>query len=318
MALALRLVPVADGSDMMGSLRNPAAFNNVIGFRPSQGLVPAAPAPELYLQQLATDGPMGRSVADVAMLLATQAGRDPRAPLSLPQDAAALAGPLERDPKGARIGWLGDLGGHLAFEPGILELCRDNGLAALEHLGCTVEEASLGFPPERIWRTWLTWRHWLIAGRLGPLHADPDKRARLKPEAVWEIEAGLRLTAAEVYRAAEARSALYETVRRLLERHDYLAMPTAQLFPFDAATPWPRAIAGRAMDTYHRWMETVILATLVGCPAVNVPVGFNAAGLPMGMQLIGPHLADRAVLQLAHAYEQATGWVRRHRPALAG
>lgn len=313
-ALALRMLPVADGSDMMGSLRNPAAFNNVIGFRPSQGRVPAAPSLELFVQQLSTEGPMGRTVADVALLLSVQAGHDPRAPLSLDDDPSAFARPLDRDLKGARVAWLGDLDGYLSMEPGILDLCRGNGLKALETIGCTVEEAPLGFPPDEMWASWLTWRHWLVGGGLAVLADDPAKRARMKPEALWEIEGGRGLSAFDVYRASQARSALYGAALRLFETHDYLALPTAQVFPFPAGTHWPAEIAGRTMDTYHRWMEVVILATLTGCPAINLPVGFNAAGLPMGMQVLGRPRADLAVLQLGHAYEQAAGWVNTHLP----
>lgn len=313
-ALAMRMLPVADGSDMMGSLRNPAAFNNVIGFRPSQGRVPFAPSLEVFVQQLGYEGPMGRTVTDVAMLLATQAGPDARAPLSIEQDPARFAAPLGRDLKGARVAWLGDLGGHLPMEAGILELCRDHGLKALETVGCVVEEAKLDMAPERIWATWLAWRHWLVGGGLSPFYDDPAKRAKLKPEAVWEVEGGRKLSAFDVYRAAQARTALYGAVRQMFETYDYLVLPTAQVFPFDATVHWPKEIAGRTMDTYHRWMEVVTLATLSGCPTINLPVGFNTAGLPMGMQVIGPHHADLAVLQLGHAYEQAAGWVRERLP----
>lgn len=317
-ALALRMLPVADGSDMMGSLRNPAAFNNVLGFRPSQGRVPFAPSLELFVQQLGYEGPMARTAADLARLLATQAGPDPRAPLSIEQDPGLFAAPLQRDLKGARVAWLGDLGGHLTIEPGILDLCRDNGLRALESLGCTVEEARLDFPPERIWQTWLVWRHWLVGGGLAPFADDPAKRAKLKPEALWEIEGGRKLSAFDVYKASQARSALYQAVSAMFRTFDYLALPTAQLFPFAAELHWPKEIKGRGMDIYHRWMEVVTLATLSGCPTINLPVGFNEAGLPMGMQVIGRHHDDLAVLQLAQAYETATGWVqKRLPPALA-
>lgn len=313
-ALALRMLPVADGSDMGGSLRNPAAFNNVIGFRPSQGRVPAAPALEVFVQQLGYEGPMGRTVADVAMLLSIQAGHDPRAPLSLADDPARFAEPLDRHLKGTSVGWLGDHGGYLAMEPGILDLCRDNGLKTLETIGCTVEETRLDFPPERIWTTWLVWRHWLVGGGLSAFYADPAKRARMKPEAIWEVEGGQKLLAFDVYKASMARTALYQAVLQAFATHDYLALPTAQVFPFAAETHWPKEIAGRTTDTYHRWMEVVFLATLAGCPVINLPVGFNAAGLPMGMQVIGPPRADLAVLQLAHAYEQAAPWVRDYLP----
>jgi amidase len=316
-ALAARLLPVADGSDMMGSLRNPAAFCNVFGFRPSRGRVPNTLAPDAFSQQLSTDGPMGRTVTDVAMLLATQAGYDPRAPLSLDDDPARFAAPLERDLRGARIGWLGDFGGYLSFEPGVLETCRA-ALGAFARIGCTVDEAALGFAPEQMWQTWLTWRRFLVSGSLLAHYRDPARRVLLKPEAVWEIEQGLATSAVDVHEASVARTTLYRAVLRLFDRFDYLVLPSAQVFPFDADERWPKQIAGRPMDTYHRWMEVVILPTLTGCPALSVPAGFGAdgasAGLPVGLQLIGRPRGDLEVLQLGHAWEQATDWSSRRPP----
>jgi amidase len=313
-ALALRMLPVADGSDMMGSLRNPAAFNNVFGLRPSQGRVPHGPAPELFVQQLATEGPMGRSVADVARLLSVQAGYDPRVPLSLKEDPAVLGEPLQRDFKGARLGWLGDYNGYLPMEDGVMSLC-ETALKDFAALGCEVEHCQPEFSLERLWQTWLVHRHWLIQGSLGAAYADPQKRSLLKPEAQWEVQGGLQLSAADVYQASVNRSDWYRALGKLFERYDFLLLPTAQVFPFDAQQPWPRLVAGREMDTYHRWMEVVIGPTLAGLPSMNVPVGFNPQGLPMGLQIIGPAQADRAVLQLAYAHEQLTQWVRRRRPA---
>lgn len=317
-ALALQMVPVADGSDMMGSLRNPAAFNNIIGFRPSQGRVPFDDSADLFIDQLGYEGPMGRSVRDVALLLSVQAGGDARAPLSIAESGEQFAGKLERDFKGARLGWLGDLGGHLAMEKGVLELCRKS-FADFEAIGCHVEDTAMGFSPERLWDTWRTLRHWMVAGSLGGAYTDPAKRELLKPEAIWEVENGLKLSAMDVFRASAARSDWYRAISKLFERYDYLLLPSAQVFPFDKTWDWPKEIAGKAMDTYHRWMEVVIPATLSGCPAANVPVGFNEQGLPMGLQIIGRHQADMAVLQLAHAYEQASRWYQRcPPPMLAG
>ncbi|KAA0943406.1 MULTISPECIES: amidase [unclassified Pseudomonas] len=313
-ALALRMLPVADGSDMMGSLRNPAAFNNVFGLRPSQGRVPHGPAPELFVQQLATEGPMGRSVADVAQLLSTQAGYDPRVPLSL-KDAPAIFGqPLQRDFKGARLGWLGDYNGYLPMEDGVLDLC-ESALGDFTALGCAVENCQPDFAMQRLWQTWLVHRHWLVQGSLGAAYADPQKRRLLKPEAQWEVEGGLLLSAAQVYQASVNRSDWYRALGKLFERYDFLLLPTAQVFPFDAQQPWPRIVGGREMDTYHRWMEVVIGPTLAGLPSMSIPVGFNPQGLPMGLQIIGPAQADRAVLQLAYAHEQLTHWVQRRPPA---
>jgi amidase len=313
-ALALRMVPVADGSDMGGSLRNPAAFNNVVGFRPSRGRVPAVPAEDAFFQQLGTEGPMGRSVDDVARLLCTMSGWDDRAPLSLTDSLPDAGAP---DPiacaHGKRIGWLGPIWPDLPMEPGILPLC-EAALKTFDALGCSVEPCTLEFSRERSWSAWLRLRQLLVGGKLGPLHADPKKRALLKPEAIWEIEQSHGLSAAQLYQASTSRTALYQALRKLFERYDYLIAPTAQVFPFDATLTWPRSIAGTAMDTYHRWMEIVTPFTLAGLPVVSMPVGFNAQGLPMGMQIAGPARADRSVLAIARAYESITHWTRQRPP----
>lgn len=309
-ALALHLVPVADGSDMMGSLRNPAAFNNIFGFRPSQGRVPFDDSSDLFIDQLGYEGPMARSVRDAALLLSVQAGGDARAPLSIAESGQGFSAPLERDFKGTRLGWLGDFNGYLPMEKGVLELC-ENALGDFRSLGCSVEPTSPAFAPERLWSSWRTLRHWMVAGSLGNAYADPHKRAQLKTEAIWEVENGLKLSASQVFDASVIRSDWYRALSKLFERFDYLLLPSAQVFPFDKNTPWPRSIEGVAMDTYHRWMEVVIPGTLSGCPVASVQAGFNADGLPMGLQIIGRHQADFAVLQLAHAYEQASRWFQR-------
>lgn len=315
-ALALRMLPVADGSDMMGSLRNPAAFNNVFGLRPSMGRVPDGPAPDLWLAQLATAGPMARTVEDLARLLAVQAGRDDRAPLSIAGPWPGGALDLSLDPRRARIGWLGDLGGYLPVEDGILAVC-ETALARLAADGCQVEPVAPRFDPAQAWQTWLTWRRWLVAGSLRPFADDALLRAQLKPEALWEVEQGEQLGAREVSQASVARGQLYQHMLDMFEHHDYLALPSAQVWPFDADTPWPRTVAGRVMDTYHRWMEVVIYATLAGLPAVSVPVGFDANGLPMGMQLIGRPQADLAVLRMAQAHAERARDVLARRPPAA-
>lgn len=314
-SLALRMLPVADGSDMMGSLRNPSAFNNVIGFRPSYGRVPNGPGGELFLEQLSCVGPMGRSIADVAMLLSVMAGPDPREPLSIEQNPAIFTEPLKHDFEGTRLGWLGNFGGYLPMEPGVMELCQSS-FKAFQAIGCAVEEARPDFPNEPMWEAWLKLRHWLVAGSISPLYNDLSKREKMKPEAQWEVEGGLNLTALEVYQASVARSAWYEAILKLFETYAYLLLPSAQVFPFDANVHWPKEINGRKMDTYHRWMEVVVPASLSGCPVINVPVGFNRDALPMGMQIIGRNHADFAVLQLAYGYEQATHWVRDNLPPL--
>jgi amidase len=313
-ALAVRMVPLADGSDMMGSLRNPAAYNNVFGFRPTPGRVPAA-GEELFLDHLSEWGAMGRSVPDVALLMSVIAGPDPRAPLASGEQAAQFLEPLERSLNGVRLGWLGDLDGYLPIEPGILELCR-SACRVFEKLGCSVEGVTLPCSPAALWQAWLTLRHWLVAGDLEALYTEPATRARLKPEARWEVESAQRLSALDVYRASVARSRWYTAAAELFTRYEFLLLPSAQLFPFDATTHWPQSVNGVAMDTYHRWMEVVVPASLLAGPVLDVPVGFGTQGLPMGMQLIGRRHADLAVLQLGHAYDLETRWVSQRLPPI--
>jgi amidase len=315
-ALALRMVPVADGSDMGGSLRNPAGYANVFGFRPSRGRVPSYPVDDVFHAQLGTDGPMARNLPDLAALLGTIAGSDPRAPLSLEADPATVAAPLEcaeRRWRSVRVGWLGDYDGRLPMDPGMLAL-TSAALGALETIGCAVEATPLGFEPERIWRSFRVLRNMLVGARLKAAWDDPARRPLIKPEARWEVEQAMQLGALDVQAASIDRTAWYQHLLGLFERFDFLALPTAQCFAFDAATLWPAEVAGRAMDSYHRWMEVVVGVTIAGVPAISVPAGFDEHGLPVGLQLIGPPKADLAVLQLAHAYDAATGWVRRRRP----
>jgi len=203
------------------------------------------------------------------------------------------------------------------MEDGVLAQC-ESALKDFELIGCKVEAARPDYSMEQLWQTWLTLRHFSLAGTLGAIYRDPEKRARLKPEAQWEVEGGMRLSGEDVWTATVARSQWYNALLTLFERYDFLALPSAQVFPFDASEHWPKTIAGRTMDTYHRWMEVVIGASLAGLPVINVPVGFNFQGLPMGVQVIGKPYTDLAVLQLAHAYDQATKWVERCIPALLG
>lgn len=315
-AVALQMLPVADGSDMMGSLRTPAAFNHVYGLRTSVGCVPHGPTEEVFWQQFSVAGPMARNVPDLALLLSVQAGFDARLPLTRRNDdAARYATPLTRDFRNARIGWLGNLGGHLATEPGVLDVCI-SALAHFETVGCQVEAVTPTFDFERMWRAWIDMRSFNVAGNNAALYRDPAKRALLKPEAVWEIERGLALSGPDVFRAAVDRSAWYQVLRNLFETYDYLVLPGAQVFPFDAALDWPHSVGDRAMDTYHRWMEVVVPATLAGLPALGVPAGFGPDGQPMGLQILGPTQSDWSVLQIGHAYDQASGFSQVRSPLL--
>ncbi len=303
-ALAQRLLPVADGSDFMGSLRNPAGWNHVFGMRPSQGRVPMWPAQDTFIAQLGTEGPMARHVSDMAMLLSTQAGAHPQCPLSLTEDPGVFAGSLDSDPKGLRLGWLGDLRGYLPMEEGILDLC-ESALTSFSDMGCQVDETTLGMPPEQIWQAWLVWRQALVGPRVAPFLIHPANRAHVKPEALWEHDQSLTLTGAQLMSASASRTRYYLSMLQLFEKFDVLAIPVAQVWPFDVSWRWPQTVAGQAMDTYHRWMEVVIYATFAGLPSISVPAGFGANGLPMGLALIGKPQGDWALLKLAHAYEMA-------------
>lgn len=305
-ALALNMVPVVDGSDFGGSLRNPAAYNNVYGFRPSQGLVPGGPDLDVFHAQMGVDGPMGRSVRDMALLLDEQAGYDPRAPLSHHKQGSFLEG-LQTAAAGGRIAWFGDLGGHLPMEAGILQLC-EAALARFAAASFATEPLVPDFDYEALWRAFVTLRQATSGCALKAHYDDPAKRSLLKPEAVWEVEQAQQLTAPQVYAASVRRSSWHKMLLSLFERFDLIALPTAQVFPFDVTTHWPSEVAGRAMDSYHRWMQVSAFATLGGCPAVNVPVGFDDQGRPMGMQLIGRPRGDLAVLRAAAAYEATLPW----------
>jgi amidase len=304
-ALALHMLPLADGSDMCGSLRNPAGWNNVLGFRTSPGRVPAGPSDELFLSQMGVEGPMARSVADLRLLLGVQAGYDPRSPLSLdgnfplPAEEHSAAQPW-------RIAWLGDLGGHLPMEDGVLDLC-ESALRQAEAGPFRVDPLVPDFDFERLWQAFVTLRHATSGIALKIHYDDPHQRNLLKPEAIWEIEGGLGLTAPQIYAASAVRSAWYKTVLGLFESYDLLALPTAQVFAFDADLHWPAEVAGRKMDSYHRWMEVTALATMAGCPTIAVPVGFDAKGRSMGMQLIGRPRGDAEVLSAAADYERVGG-----------
>ncbi len=306
-AVALRMLPVADGTDMMGSLRTPAAFNNVFGFRPSLGRVPHGPGGDVFFQQFSVTGPMARNIPDLAMMLSVQAGFDPRLPLSLPTRVRDIAPALERNFKGVRVGWLGEFGQQIKVARDVQECCR-SALASFRAIGCEVEDVRLSFDMERLWQAWIDLRSFYIAGGSAQLYRNEAKRALLKPEACWEIERGLKLDASRIFQASCERSQWYDYVHQLFERYDYLVLPATQVHPFDGLEHWPVRIDDLEMDTYHRWISIALPASMAGIPALSVPGGFTAQGLPFGIQLLAPAQQDRAVLELGHALDQ----VMRH------
>jgi amidase len=258
---------------------------------------------------------MGRTVRDVAMLLSVQAGHDRRAPLSVHLDAGQFTAPLGRDFAGTRIAWLGDWNGYFATDPGVLELC-ESALQPFRDIGCSVEAAVPDFSPAELWDIWLTQRAWIIGNYLRPAYDVPAQRALIKADAQWEVERSFDLASEKVFASTVARSSWLMAVNAFFDRYDFAIAPTAQVFPFDVTTPWPRHVGGREMETYHQWMGIVLPWTLAGTPVMNAPAGFGAAGLPMGIQIIGRRHAELAVLQLAAAYEAATNWVDRYPPPL--
>ncbi len=306
-ALACGLVPVADGSDAGGSLRNPAAFCNVVGFRPTVGRVPD-PKAAFAWSTLSTSGCLGRSVADLAFVLSTIAGPDPRSPLSISEPGSVFARPLERDFKGVRIAFFKDLGG-VPFDPRVRTIVEGH-RATFESLGCIVEQAEPDFSPAEI--SFRLLRAWNTANAHGAqLHEHPDA---FKDTLKGEIEEGLRLTGTDLARAETAHGQIWRRFQAFLEKYEYFVLPTTQLPPFDVTTPYPTEIAGTKFTNYIEWMKSCWYISATGNPAASVPAGFTPEGLPVGVQIVGRHRADFAVLQLAHAFEQATGFSKKRPP----
>ena len=308
-ALACHMLPIADGSDLGASLRNPANFCNVVGFRPSPGRVPSWPS-VLGWQTLSVEGPMARTTADVAFFLAALAGPDARSPISIGEPGSRFRDSLERDFKGARVAWWKDLGG-LPFDPRVRELVnRQRNI--FESLGCVVEEAEPDFGgADETFKTLRFWR-----SHLGSLALPPGGLERVKDTIRWEIELGQKLSAADIGAAEMKRTELYHGVRRFMERYEFFVLPVNQVPPFDVTLPYPEEIAGVKMATYIDWMKSCYYISLVGNPAISVPCGFTPEGLPVGIQIVGRHHDDWGVLQLAHSFEGASG-LRPKVPAVA-
>jgi len=306
-ALATRMLAVADGSDNCGSLRNPAGWNNIFGFRTTFGRIPSGG----FLFDTSVTGPMARNVPDLARLLSVQAGPELKEPLSIDEDPGLFAGSLAMNVKGVRIGWLGDFADAdskgLAMEPGVLDVCRA-ALKTFGDMGVGVSEVKVPASAEDTWQAYTRLRCWASAANYGALYDDPARRAQLKPEAQWEVEQGRQVTGADVPHLLAARLHWYQAFVSLFEAHDFLVAPTAQLFAFDARTHWPAEIAGRKMDTYLRWMQVCGLITMTGCPVLAAPAGFDPKGRSMGIQIVGKPRREIDCLKLANAYDAATRW----------
>jgi len=306
-ALASGMLPIADGSDLAGSLRNPGNFNNIVGMRPTVGLVPSAPN-MLPLLGFATNGPLARTVADTALLLSVMAGPDPRDPGCFPSDPSVFRRALERSFRGTRVAWCPDLGG-LPLDARVREVLAAQ-RKTFEAMGCIVEDACPDLSGAE--SLFLTIRGFRSATLYGPLLA--EFRDQLKPEAVGEIEGGLALTSGDVARAMVQHGQLMERMRRFQERYEFILCAVNQLPPFDATLDWPKTIEGVKMEHYIAWMKSAYWITATFRPAISVPAGFTSDGLPVGLQIIGRHRADFSVLQIAEAFEQATGFGTRRPP----
>jgi amidase len=305
-ALATGMVALADGSDMGGSLRNPASFCNVVGFRPSAGLVSTWPTASPFFSY-SVSGPMGRRVEDVALLLSVLAGDDPRVPFSLAVDGHTFAPPLRADVGRVRVAWSPNLGG-LPVTRAVTEVLESAGRSAMTGLGWQVDEIEPDFSgADEAFRTWRFWDHAMALGDLFEAHPDA-----FKPDLAWDIESGMAVTSPDLMRAERLRGEVYRRIQRVLSEHDVLACPVSQVAPFSVELPWVTEIEGVAQHTYLDWMRVAYFITVTGLPAVSVPCGFTKDGLPIGLQLVGRPRGDLRLLEIAHAFEEATGaWTRR-------
>ncbi len=307
-ALAAGMIPIADGSDMGGSLRNPASFCNVVGLRPTPGRVPQYPKGNAW-STLSVDGPMGRTVQDVALMLQAIAGYDSRAPISLEQPASVFAADLERDFAGVKVAWSPDLGG-LPVDPAVTATIERQ-LPVFGDLGCSVEQAQPDFRDAYdIFQTLRAWNFELSFAE----HFAAFGEDAFKETIRWNVAQGKQLSASRISRTEARRTELFQRAREFLETYEFLLLPTAQVPPFPIEWEYPQEIAGVAMTTYIDWMMTCAYITVTGLPALSIPCGFTDAGLPVGLQIVGRPRADFAVLQLAYAFQEATRFYERRPP----
>ncbi len=310
-ALASGMHPIADGSDMGGSLRNPASFCNVVGLRPSPGRVPTWPSP-LPWQTMAVQGPMARTVADTALLLSVIAGADARCPLSFPESPDGFAAPLDTDLAGLRVAWSPDLGGAVPVDPAVTSTLEPVA-GVFAELGYAVNRDCPDFiGAESVFRTLRAWQFEASLGTVLDAH-----REQLKPSLVDNIEQGRRLSGPDLARAEAGQAELFHRMREFFTRYDLLLLPVSQVPPFPVEWEYPPEVAGEPTRDYLDWMRSAYLVSATGCPTLSVSAGFTPDGLPVGLQIVGPYRAELAVLRAGHAFEQATGYGWR-RPTLAG
>jgi len=315
-AVACGMLPFADGSDLGGSLRNPGNFNNVVGFRPTPGRVPSYPTTDAWAT-LSVLGPIARSVDDAAFLFSAMAGPDPRAPISIAEPGSRFAKPLARDFRKVRIAWWSSAGGRLAGDEDIPVDARvtavlERARRVFESLGCIVEEAHPDLRgADEVFRVL---RALGFVQRCGPLLE--KHRSRMKDTVVWNVEEGMKLDGPRIARAMSLRSELYRRMREFMERYEFLCLPVNQVPPFPASEPYVTEINGVKLATYIDWMKTAYYVTVTSHPAISVPAGFtdDDPPLPVGLQIVGRHREDFAVLQAAHAFERETRFGARRPP----
>lgn len=307
-ALACGMVPLADGSDLGASLRNPASFCNVVGFRPTPGRIPVWPVESAWFS-FSVDGPLGRTVADVALMMSALAGPDPRSPLSIGESGHRFSAPLERDFRGVKIAWTQDLG-ELPVDRRVSRVFEDQ-RATFADLGCVVNDDAPDFADaDEIFKACRAWWFDVKFGNLLPRY-----RQQIKDTIVANTEQGQQLTGPQLGRIEVLRTELYHRVRKFLEEYEFLILPVSQVPPFDVSERYVREINGHEMESYIDWMKSCYYITVTGLPAISVPCGFTPEGLPIGMQIVGRLGDDFGVLQLARAFEAATAFWKR-RPTL--
>jgi amidase len=306
-AVACGMAPLADGSDMGGSLRNPPNFCNMVGIRTSPGRVPNVPT-TLGWFTLSVPGPVARNVTDCAYFLSVLAGYDHHSPISIDQPGAPFAQPLGRSFKGVRVAMFKDMG--LPWDPEVKRAVQAQ-RKVFEELGCIVEEAEPDFTDAN--EAFLAWRHWSVELGFGDLLATHGDQ--LNEYVHWHVEEGRKLTGPYLSRIEAKRTALYQRLCNFKGEYEFFVLPVNQVLPFDVNTHYPREIAGVKMENYLAWMKSAYYISAAGNPAMSVPCAFSSSGLPIGIQIVGRHHDDWGVLQLWYAFEQATG-VGRRRPVV--
>ena len=306
-ALASGMVSLADGTDLGGSLRNPASFCNIVGIRPSVGRVPSWPD-SLGWQTMSVSGPMARSVQDLALAMAAMSGPDDRSPISLEAPGEIFLNPLARSFKGCKIAFSANLGG-LPIEPEVARVVESS-RAVFQEIGCEVinDEPDIAEADE----IFMLWRAWRTELRITPLLK--EHRAQIKDTVIWNAAQGLPITGPQLARAEAKRTELYQRMREFFKKYEFLVLPVTQVAPFSIKEEYPAQVNGIKMNTYIDWQKTCYLISALGNPAISVPAGFTESGLPVGIQIVGRHRDDFGILQLAHAFEQKTLFAQRKPP----